>query len=836
VELLAAVIEARTILVAYLLDSNRFGEPNLTMCVNNRKLTEDLKRILHVLFLVNSLGGVIAFTSPYSRGVVVRENSLPIKQFEPITRKRYISRLQWGFFRRDNNSSEGTEEKVKTVDTTSGSDAASVTTTTNVEVSSNVEKDAVVVVEIPKVLTPEEEATRLRNEAAKSRLEAERMDAELTLRKIEKLEKALKKQQMEAAMVNGNNTTVVSSGSSALKKNPEEIQREIDTLLKKVRGEAPTQTHTSSVASTTSTSATPVSTASASEPLWPNYVLPYDEEECQKYCDSVSVFPQFMLATMALQFEMELEVDQVTNKTKPVDAKKLGQRIDQVRRQDFSFSKLKPPLISPQQVSELQKEIETFMASDKYSESKTTGSAGGMNWWKGDDNTVVRALFQTDDGNFMIQTLKDDERYQPLWDAKDSKSIAQLILEYQYYMSWFNVDEEKNKEQIVSLIAEDEWLKPFVSASNVSGTNAIIETLYPKCTTKKDIAPDEKESPIPTEAAVKKLIADILPKAKFQASSKPEPVLGGYIVRGTTTLSGDAFIDQLDNVMEKSNLKNQMSVFYVNDFTVLAEEIDFDSSSTAPPMFPGEEAPVLYVTSANVCREPLPIRLSIVSAFGLATSWYFSVYPFLLNPSIATRVDEQLAIADANMVPDLSWLSDLSLPLFATFMSIQLSHELGHLIVAGANGIKTSPPTFVPSLFTGITSTVTTFRTPPKNTATMFDYAAAGPIAGVITSILAIAVGCQITAVATDMSLFPSLPLEILRQSTLGGGVIEYILGNGALSLPRAAIGTAAVAGMTVPLHPIAVAGFISLIINALALLPIGSKLFVYFMPIMTWQ
>jgi membrane-associated protease RseP (regulator of RpoE activity) len=106
----------------------------------------------------------------------------------------------------------------------------------------------------------------------------------------------------------------------------------------------------------------------------------------------------------------------------------------------------------------------------------------------------------------------------------------------------------------------------------------------------------------------------------------------------------------------------------------------------------------------------------------------------------------------------------------------------------------------------------------------MFDYAIAGPVAGMITSLLAIAVGCQLTAVASDTSLFPALPLEILRQSTLGGGVIEGILGDNALSLPKAAIGTAAVTGMTIPLHPVAIAGYISLIVNALAMLPVGSK------------
>lgn len=105
----------------------------------------------------------------------------------------------------------------------------------------------------------------------------------------------------------------------------------------------------------------------------------------------------------------------------------------------------------------------------------------------------------------------------------------------------------------------------------------------------------------------------------------------------------------------------------------------------------------------------------------------------------------------------------------------------------------------------------------------MFDFALAGPLAGMAASVLAIAVGSQLTTI-TDPSLFPALPLEILRQSTLGGGIIELILGNGALYVADGAVGTAAVAGMAVPLHPIACAGYISLIVNALAVLPVGSK------------
>jgi len=105
----------------------------------------------------------------------------------------------------------------------------------------------------------------------------------------------------------------------------------------------------------------------------------------------------------------------------------------------------------------------------------------------------------------------------------------------------------------------------------------------------------------------------------------------------------------------------------------------------------------------------------------------------------------------------------------------------------------------------------------------MFDFAVSGPLAGMIASSLALIVGSQLTA-AADPALFPSMPLEILRQSTLGGGIIEGILGNDILSIPDGARGTAAVNAMTVPLHPVALAGYFGLVVNALAVLPIGSK------------
>jgi hypothetical protein len=52
------------------------------------------------------------------------------------------------------------------------------------------------------------------------------------------------------------------------------------------------------------------------------------------------------------------------------------------------------------------------------------------------------------------------------------------------------------------------------------------------------------------------------------------------------------------------------------------------------------------------------------------------------------RTEEQLALADASMAYDLSWLTELSLPLFFTFIGILAAHETGHRVVASLNEVR----------------------------------------------------------------------------------------------------------------------------------------------------
>lgn len=133
-------------------------------------------------------------------------------------------------------------------------------------------------------------------------------------------------------------------------------------------------------------------------------------------------------------------------------------------------------------------------------------------------------------------------------------------------------------------------------------------------------------------------------------------------------------------------------------------------------------------------------------------------------------------------------------------------------------------PTFVPSVITGITGSITSLKSSPKNKSDLLLFGVAGPLTGMVCSLLLEVYGLALTASADVQSLqsFPGLPLALLRQSSLGGGIVDLVLGNGVLNVPSSIEGTNMLASTIIPLHPFAIAGFVSLLVNALALVPVG--------------
>ena len=126
-------------------------------------------------------------------------------------------------------------------------------------------------------------------------------------------------------------------------------------------------------------------------------------------------------------------------------------------------------------------------------------------------------------------------------------------------------------------------------------------------------------------------------------------------------------------------------------------------------------------------------------------------------------------------------------------------------------------PNVLPSATTGLAGAITPIKSPPPNNKALFDFAIAGPLAGLIVSIGLLFVGLALTRQMGMDANLPVLPVELARASSLGGGMIQYFLGKYTL-LPGQ--GPEAY----VELHPFAISGWIGCIINALALLPLGRK------------
>jgi hypothetical protein len=341
--------------------------------------------------------------------------------------------------------------------------------------------------------------------------------------------------------------------------------------------------------------------------------------------------------------------------------------------------------------------------------------------------------------------------------------------------------------------------------------NSFISTLLPGVTRKE---------PVPMEY-VDAFYKEVLGKDTFQPNERnPHPVPGGYLIRGTSMVkplkrddsdnkqgdidAGDLLMDIIDKKLSSSSVANKLRTYYILDPTPPSgEEILNDE----------DEYPVLLVTNYDISPTTATWVKPTVTFLGLTSIAIFALGAFAFNADIIDKLS-----ANANNPDDsLDWLYNLSLPLASSLLATQLFHELGHIIVAAKDGINIGMPTLIPGFQFGLTGGITPIKSSPKNMKSLFDFAIAGPICGLVASMVLLYTGLEMTAFmdASALEQLPTVPVEILRSSALGGGLIDYLLGDGVLNSPDET--------QLIKLHPYAISGFSGLVLNALSLLPIGN-------------
>lgn len=144
-------------------------------------------------------------------------------------------------------------------------------------------------------------------------------------------------------------------------------------------------------------------------------------------------------------------------------------------------------------------------------------------------------------------------------------------------------------------------------------------------------------------------------------------------------------------------------------------------------------------------------------------------------------------------------------PFSITIMSILLSHELGHYLMSLHHKVDATLPYFIPApTFIGTFGAIIKVNSNVPDRRALLDIGATGPIVGFVVSIPALIIGLRLSHTVADMS----------GGITFGSSLLLEIIADRLFpSVPE---------GYAIDLHPVALAGWIGLLVTMLNLLPVG--------------
>jgi membrane-associated protease RseP (regulator of RpoE activity) len=146
-----------------------------------------------------------------------------------------------------------------------------------------------------------------------------------------------------------------------------------------------------------------------------------------------------------------------------------------------------------------------------------------------------------------------------------------------------------------------------------------------------------------------------------------------------------------------------------------------------------------------------------------------------------------------------------ALPVALGLLVVLLAQYGAQWLMARRYQVRLSPPFFIPSLELGSFGSVLRLETYLKNRSQLFDIALAGPAVGGVLSLLSLIAGLFLSRAGGSQAL----PTPFLQGSVLVGTLARAVLGQ-------------EVQDTLIQVHPLAIVGWIGLVITALSLLPIG--------------
>lgn len=144
-------------------------------------------------------------------------------------------------------------------------------------------------------------------------------------------------------------------------------------------------------------------------------------------------------------------------------------------------------------------------------------------------------------------------------------------------------------------------------------------------------------------------------------------------------------------------------------------------------------------------------------------------------------------------------------PFSIALMSILLSHELGHYLMSRKHNVEATLPFFIPApTIIGTFGAVIKIKSRVPDRRALLDIGAAGPIVGFIVSIPVLIIGLKLSEATLGTG----------GGMTFGSSLLSELLARWAFpSVPE---------GYVINLHPVALAGWLGLLVTMMNLLPIG--------------
>ncbi|MFN7248028.1 MAG: site-2 protease family protein [Microcystis sp.] len=185
----------------------------------------------------------------------------------------------------------------------------------------------------------------------------------------------------------------------------------------------------------------------------------------------------------------------------------------------------------------------------------------------------------------------------------------------------------------------------------------------------------------------------------------------------------------------------------------------------------------------------------------------------LLTLLTTTVIGAGLSGITAQQLENNSSLLLQGLPYSLGLIAILALHEFSHYLTAVKYKIKTTLPYFIPfPFFLGTFGAFIQMRSPVPTRKALFDVAVAGPLGGIIIAIPLLFWGLSLSEIVPLTNQSSLLNFQYLNPQ------FSFLLSI----LAKLALGSNLIAGKAIHLHPLAVAGYVGIIVTALNLMPVG--------------